>query len=151
MSVEIVRQAPLAYLATPYTKYADGIEQAFIDAAKLAARLLVSGIKVYSPIAHTHPLAIYGELDPLDHAIWMPFDEAMMDAASVLIVAQMDGWDRSKGVLHEIEFFHARQKPIFGLMPESLIMWRFHLIEVTNMIHKLRELQSPALKVEKVG
>src|SRR3990167_1959103 len=60
----------IGYLATPYTRYPAGIRAAFADAAKLAARLLVTGLKVYSPITHTHPLAIYGHLDPLDHAIW---------------------------------------------------------------------------------
>ena len=45
----------LAYLATPYSKYPAGLQQAFVDAAKLAALLLRSGMNVYSPIAHTHP------------------------------------------------------------------------------------------------
>lgn len=151
MSIEQVRSAPLAYLATPYTKYTEGIEQAFIDAAKLKARLMRAGINVYSPIVESHPSAIYGDLDPLDHSIWLRSNEAQMAVASVLIVAQMDGWDRSKGVLHEIEFFQARSKPIFMLDPETLGMSRLHLIAVTNLICKMRELQSPALKVERVG
>jgi hypothetical protein len=112
----------LAYLATPYSKWALGLEDAFIQAAKLAARLLTSGIKVYSPIAHTHPLAIYGNLDPLDHSIWLPFDEAMMTAAATLIVAHMDGWDTSRGIAHEIAFFERTEKPIFDLDPLSLTM-----------------------------
>lgn len=110
----------LCYLATPYSKYTGGIECAFIDASKLAARLLKAGIKVYSPIAHTHPLARYGNIDPFDHAIWMPFDEAMMDAADALIVAHMSGWDESYGIKHEIEFFQTAGKPIFDLDPVSL-------------------------------
>jgi hypothetical protein len=62
---------------------------------KLAARLLVAGMRVYSPIAHTHPLAIYGHLDPKDHSIWLPFDETMMAKADVLLVAHMEGWKDS--------------------------------------------------------
>lgn len=116
--------APLAYLATPYSKWPTGINDAFIEAAKLAAKLMVSGVKVYSPIAHTHPLAIYGEVDPMDHSIWLPFDEAMMQAASVLIVAHMDGWQESKGIAHEIDFFERAGKPIFDLDPDTLRMTR---------------------------
>src|SRR5436309_1862842 len=63
-------KATLYYLATPYSKYPRGLTAAFEDAANLAARLLQVGFRVYSPIAHTHPLAVYGKIDPLDHAIW---------------------------------------------------------------------------------
>jgi hypothetical protein len=117
----------LAYLATPYSKWKLGPEDAFIEASKLAARLLVSGVKVYSPIAHTHPLAVYGKLDPLDHSIWLPFDEAMMEAANILIVAHMDGWHESKGIAHEIDFFERAGKPIFDLNCETLSMFKRHV------------------------
>lgn len=110
----------LCYLATPYTKYPAGIEQAFVDASACAARLLKAGVKVYSPIAHTHPLAIHGGLDPLDHAIWLPFDQAMMEAADALIVAHMDGWHESYGVRHEMEFFAKAGKPIIHIDPVTL-------------------------------
>ncbi len=112
----------LAYLATPYSKYHLGISQAFIDAAKLAARLMLSGIKVYSPIAHTHPIATYGRIDPHDHAIWLPFDEAMMTVCNTLIVAHMEGWDQSFGISCEIEFFEKARKPIFDLDPDTMMM-----------------------------
>lgn len=111
---------PLVYLATPYSKYPAGIECAFRDAAALAARLLKNGARVYSPIAHTHPLAVYGNIDPLDHAIWLPFDEAMMTACAALFVAQMRGWRESFGVKHEIEFFSAARKPVIYLDTISL-------------------------------
>lgn len=110
----------LCYLATPYSKYKGGnLQLAFEDAARLAAELLAIGIRVYSPIAHTHPLAVYGHLDALDHSIWLPFDEAMMEASDCLIVAHMDGWDVSYGIEHEVNFFAAAGKPIFDLDPDS--------------------------------
>lgn len=114
----------LAYLATPYSRYPLGIEQAFMDAAKLAALLMRMNIHVYSPIAHTHPLAVYGRIDPLDHAIWMPFDKMMMDKADVLIVAHMDGWQDSRGVAEEIAVFERAGKPIYDLDPRTLMMTR---------------------------
>jgi hypothetical protein len=113
--VNRLTQFPLVYLATPYSKYEPDIDAAFRDAAALAARLLTRGVKVYSPIAHTHPLAIYGGLDPLDHAIWLPFDEAMMTASAALLVAQMRNWRASKGIAHEIDFFRKAGKPVFYL------------------------------------
>lgn len=113
----------LLYLATPYSRYPGGIERAFQDAAELAARLLTAGYRVYSPIAHTHPIAIHGGLDPLDHTIWLPFDETMMLAADAILVAHMEGWQASKGIAHEIAFFRDHGKPILNVDPETLAFW----------------------------
>jgi uncharacterized protein DUF1937 len=105
-------------------KYPHGIEAAFRDVCKLAASLLLAGIKCYSPIAHTHPIAKYGNLNPRDHSIWLPFDGAMMRVADVLLVAHMDGWGESVGIAHEIKFFTDAKKPIYDLDPESHTMIR---------------------------
>lgn len=115
-----LRAFPLVYLATPYSLHARGIHNAWIDACNLAARLLVEGVKVYSPIAHGHPLAMFGNIDALDHQVWLPFDEAMMTASSALVVATMPGWQESYGVEHEIKFFMTELKPVFFVDPETL-------------------------------
>lgn len=112
----------LYYLATPYSKYKDGIEAAFAAAAELAARLLRNGVCVYSPIAHTHPIAVHGKLDPFDHSIWMPFDEHLMRVCDGLLVAKMAGWDQSYGVDFEIKWFMAAAKPVLYLHPGSLVL-----------------------------
>lgn len=114
----------LAYLATPYTKYPGGIENAFRAAAHLAGRLLKSGVHVYSPIAHGHAIATHGELDPLDHAIWLPFDQLMMARCDTLIVARLESWADSFGMRAEIEYFVAAKKPVFDLDPATLSMVR---------------------------
>jgi hypothetical protein len=120
----IIPSGSLAYLATPYSNFPGGIELAFQSAAKIAGLLLRTGVKVYSPIAHCHPLAVHGSIDPLDHSIWIPFDEAMMRAAAVLIVAHLPTWQTSKGIAHEVAFFEHARKPIFDLDPATLRMER---------------------------
>jgi hypothetical protein len=72
---------------------------------------------VYSPISHTHPIAEAGHLDPLDHNIWLPFDEPMMRNAYGLIVAMMDGWQTSYGLRVEIDWFKSHGRPIVYLEP----------------------------------
>ncbi len=109
----------LAYLATPCSKYLDGIDAAFAHAAKLAARLLARGLKIYSPIAHTYPLATYGVLDPYDMRIWRPLNETMLAACQVLIVAHIDGWEESSGMAHEIERATQWRMPIYDLDVET--------------------------------
>lgn len=136
--------APLCYLGTPYTKFKPNIICAYEEACQIAAALLSAGVKVYSPIAHTHGLAIHGNLDPLDHKIWLPFDEAMMNVCDVLIVAQMPGWDESFGIAHEIDFFTKANKPIFDLDPVSMTMTR-RKVEV-NPPKDQRPLLSPESK-----
>lgn len=120
MTLAELDRSLLYYLATPYSKYPKGLEHAFRDAARLTARLLVEGLKVYSPIAHTHPIAIHGGLDPLAHDVWLPFDEAIMAKADALLVAHMEGWNDSFGIAHEIGVFKQADKPIYHLFLEPL-------------------------------
>jgi hypothetical protein len=105
------------YLATPYSKYKDGIEEAFKEACKQTGYLIRNSLPVYSPIAHTHPIAIHSYMDPYDHSIWLKLDEPMMDNAYGLIVCMLDGWEDSYGVKHEIEHFTKAKKPIFYMEP----------------------------------
>lgn len=109
------------YLATPYSKYPEGIEAAFIAACKITAKLIAAGTPVYSPIAHTHPVAIHGGMDPLDHNIWLPADKPLMDGALGLIVAKLPSWESSYGISVEIEAFKKAGKPIRYLEPEDCL------------------------------
>lgn len=124
MKLSDLKKYDLIYVGTPYSKYPAGIEAAFVDACKLTARLLREGLKVYSPIAHTHPIAIHGEIDPYDHAVWLPFDGAMMEKSEAMIVAMMEGWETSYGVRHEIEVFAGAVKPVYFLEPTELSVVR---------------------------
>ena len=112
----------LRYLASPYTQYPGGMEQAFIDVAILAGRLFAIGIPTFSPIAHAFPYVKYGNLDPLDYPAWKPVQERLMDACDSLIVAHMDGWESSVGIAHEVAYFERSQKPIFDLDILNLVM-----------------------------
>lgn len=120
MQYEELRKHGIVYLATPYSKYPAGIEAAFQDAAALAGKLVRLKVNVYSPIAHTHPIAMHGGLDPLNIDLWLGFDAAMMDKADALLVAQMDGWDSSTGIAHEMQVFKNAGKPIRFLDPVTM-------------------------------
>ena len=114
----------LFYLASPYSKYPAGRERAFIEACFNAGLLIGAGVPVYSPIAHSHPIARYSGLDPLDHAIWMPADEPMMRASQGLIVLKLESWEKSYGIGVEIATFQLAERPIFymepGFVPDKL-------------------------------
>ena len=112
----------LGYLASVYTLYADGLDAAFEAAARIGARLLRSGIFVYSPIVHLHSMARFGRLDPLDLTLFYPHNTVMMARCDTLIVARMEGWTKSSGIAGEVEFFTKADKPIFDLDPNTLSM-----------------------------
>ena len=103
---------PVYYLATPYTAYEKGINEAFIEAAKAAAVLTKRGLIVYSPIAHCHPIASHGGINHLDHDLWMTHCVTMLDECYGLIVVQMPGWRESAGVQLEIKRAAQDNKPI---------------------------------------
>ena len=100
------------YLATPYSSHPGGIYQAFREACMARWGLFEAGVPCYSPIVETHPLALQLGVDPLAHAIWLPFDAPMMRAASGLIVVMMPGWRESKGMNYERTVFEQAQKPV---------------------------------------
>lgn len=119
-NLKALRCFDLVYVGSVYSKYPNGIEAAFEDAARYTAKLMQAGIKVYSPIAHTHPLAVHGKIDPMDHNIWLPFDKAIMDKSDAMIVLRMDGWTQSFGIAFEIETFERAGKPVFHVEPGDL-------------------------------
>ena len=108
------------YLATPYSKYPGGIERAFVDACRNAAVLVRAGVPVFSPIAHTHPVAMHGEIDPMDLSVWLEADRTFMDASKGIIVCMMKGWEVSEGIKHEIEYFRKSGKPIINMWPGKI-------------------------------
>lgn len=110
----------LIYFATPYTKYWAGEQAAFEDAASLAGEIVKLGIKIYSPICHTHPIAVHGGIDTRDHEIWLPFDEALMNACDALLIGKLEGWQESYGISYENDYFLDAGKPVFHLCPNEL-------------------------------
>lgn len=93
---------PLYYMATPYSRYGQGREQAYIDACRSAAVLIKRGLNVFSPVAHSHPIAEIGGIDPLCAVTWLGLDLAILDECAGLLVVMMPGWAESHGVTMEI-------------------------------------------------
>jgi nucleoside 2-deoxyribosyltransferase len=100
------------YLASPYTHNDKAVmEERFINACKAAGRLLCAGFKVFSPIAHSHPIAQVHDL-PVDYAFWSKYNLSWISWADRLYVLRLDGWKESTGVQKEIEYALLLDKPI---------------------------------------
>lgn len=111
-------QTTLTYLATPYTRYPGGHDAAFELACQSAAVFLAAGIPVFSPIAHSHPIARHMLSEQLfDHDLWVQIDAPMLAACDAMIVVTADGWRESRGVQHEIAMFERDGKSIVYWAP----------------------------------
>ena len=92
----------LIYLASPYSHHDPAVrQQRFETVCFVAANLMREGKHVYSPIAHTHPIAMKGDL-PKGWDFWEQFDRKMISACQEVWVVMMDGWQESKGVAAEL-------------------------------------------------
>jgi hypothetical protein len=105
----------LIYIATPYMATGDDPEaikfQRFRNVTKFAADLTALGVHVYSPITHSHMMAMAAEL-PGDWDYWEAFDRKMLMACTSMIVYQQEGWEKSIGVEKEMVFAAAHGMPI---------------------------------------
>ena len=109
----------LIYLATPYSKYKHGPDAAHREACENAAVLIGSGLRVFCPIAHSHPIAHHGRLPKMDHDLWLGQDSSMMERCEIIVICQMEGWQDSYGVEWEKNQFREAGKPVLYMMPGS--------------------------------
>jgi hypothetical protein len=101
--VALLRKRVLVYLAIPYSHPDPGVrEWRFRQANTVSAQLMGQGHKVFSPITHTHPIAVQCGL-PLGFDFWQEYDEAILAACAEMVVITLDGWQQSKGVQGEME------------------------------------------------
>lgn len=105
----------LWYLATPYSKYPLGQVASFEHSAKIGGELLKRGVATFGPISHSHPIALYGDIQALDHSVWLPLDAKIMPVCAGIIVACMDSWQDSYGVNWEIDEFTKWERPVLHL------------------------------------
>lgn len=102
----------LIYLASPYSHVEPSIRhQRFLDVVAVAAQMMNDGVFVYSPIAHTHPMAVSHKM-PLGWEFWARYDEAMIRRCNALWVLMLDGWRKSVGVNAEMEIARRMRIPI---------------------------------------
>ncbi len=93
----------MIYLASPYSHPDESMRvERFENACSAAAALMTKGQNVYSPIAHTHPIACYGEL-PKGWDFWEQYDRWFIERCDSVLVLQLPGWSDSRGVNAEIK------------------------------------------------
>ena len=106
----------LVYLASPYSDPDPAVrEQRFQAVCRAAAHLMRRGVLVFSPIAHTHPIALCGL--PGGWEFWQKYDRVVLEACKAVAVLMLDGWDASKGIWGEVEIAGRLGLPVVYLDP----------------------------------
>lgn len=108
------------YVASPYSLYSTGLDQAHADVCCVAGKLLALGVPLFCPIAHSHSIADYAELNPTDHEFWMKANRYLMESAAGMIIVKLESWDESHGIEDEIKAFRQAKKPVLYLDPVTL-------------------------------
>lgn len=92
----------LIYLAVPYSHPDSEVRKIrFQKVNVVAAKLMKAGHHIYSPISHTHPIALAGDL-PTGWEYWSAYDRALLNVCKKIIVLKLEGWETSKGVTAEL-------------------------------------------------
>jgi hypothetical protein len=94
----------LIYIASPFTTEDPQLKEYRFEVvcAVCAVMMRESGLHVFSPIAHGYPIAKYGL--PTDWGYWEDACKVMISRCQRFVVVMLDGWDKSTGVLAEIEY-----------------------------------------------
>lgn len=115
-------KSQLIYLASPYSDSDPAIRQyRFEIICRVAARLMKQERMIFCPIAHTHPIAVAGQL-PTGFDFWERYDKLMMDACAEIWVVTLDGWKESIGVGKEIAYMKSQDKLVryIDALPDEL-------------------------------
>lgn len=107
----------LVYLATPYSHPDPTVrERRFQVVNRAAANLMRKGLHVFSPISHTHPIALAGDL-PKGWDYWQAYDRTMLRACGKVVVLMQEGWRESVGVQGEIAIAREMGLPVEFVEP----------------------------------
>jgi nucleoside 2-deoxyribosyltransferase len=124
----------LTYLASPYTHSDPAVVEARFEAAcKAAANMMRFGFKVFSPIAHSHPVEQLGMAEKMSGEFWLRQDFGILRHCDAIAVLTIPGWTKSKGVNAEIELATLLDIPLY-VTPDGSTVIRIWSMEQLNEI-----------------
>lgn len=114
-----MNHAHLYYLASPYSHENREVMALRAEVVtKAAVDLLKQEIFVFAPIAYNAPWEKYRL--PGNWGFWQDFDKAFVSRMDAVVVLQLDGWDKSEGVIAEIKFAGENNIPVYYLSLEQI-------------------------------
>ena len=103
------------YVASPYSGTNEEQKQRYKDICEATGHLKYlfppPEYIFFSPIAHSHGIASYGKHSGT-HKTWIHENYSWIEWCTELWVVMLDGWDKSKGVIWEINTANELKKNI---------------------------------------
>ena len=92
----------MIYLASPYSSHDPDTRQWRYEQAVSNAATLIHEYReaVFSPIAHSHPIALHGVAGTWE--TWAEMDLALIAICRELVVLELPGWKQSRGIAAEV-------------------------------------------------
>lgn len=106
------------YLAAPYSHPRAFVREARVRLSdRVAARIAERGPVVFSPLTHSHRLARWAD-NHQDLDFWLRQDKEFLLWADELWILAIPGWEDSKGIAEEREFFKGPERFV---RPEDIL------------------------------
>lgn|SRR5574343_574904 len=119
----MINDKKVIYLAGPYSSDDPKILTKRWKMYNKISSTLISNkdVYVFSPITYSHPIVHQKNFnkDFWTYEYWMPFDKHMLAVCDEMWIVDIEGWDKSKGVLDEIEFAKANNIKIKMVTPRG--------------------------------
>ena len=99
---DISGSAQRVFLASPYThKDEEVIFLRYRETLEATAKLIKEGNMVFSPIVHSHPIAVRYDL-PRDYSFWQAYTNSfILHWAEAFSILCLHGWENSVGIKDE--------------------------------------------------
>jgi hypothetical protein len=127
-------EGSFVYLGCPYTNPDPDVQLQRVELASIvAARLMLNGFAVYSPITHGHQVAQHiPQGEDTGHDFWMGQCLPMLAKASALVILPMAGWRQSRGLRDEMALAQRLHIPI-GVIQRIAEPWHQQLDKVLSV------------------
>lgn len=103
----------MIYLASPYShEQASVRHRRFLDARDFTYAHLSRGVPLFSPIVYGHQFSADYQMGTA-HEDWLSLNVSMLNAAEMMWVLCLEGWEQSRGVAHEIDHMIAQGKTVY--------------------------------------
>jgi len=117
------------YIGVPYSHQDTAVrEYRYKKATEYAKVLIERGLNPFSPITHSHPMALLGLSG--DWEFWKHIDERIMPVCAELHVLFLDGVFTSDGVHAERKWFRDKGRLVWFINPDN---WQ-PIVDLSNIL-----------------
>ena len=114
VKIDISGDRQRIFLASPYTHNDEAVMIFRYEAALAAASELINeGNIIFSPIVHSHPIAVTYNL-PRDYSFWQAYTNSfILHWAEVFSILRLQDWEHSVGIKDESVLARKVNLPIY--------------------------------------